>query len=311
MKQLRNCTLGTVLAVFLIIYASRAQHIPLGALPMQFNSSFAGESGAPRLNHNLSIQTPGTHVGTQVLNYASYDQFVPQIRTGVGASVSYSNEAGNARMSQSAFATEGAAYSVSLAVAPKLSMKGKYTLSPSVEVLYGRYQSEYNNWPTAELPQKIEGERLLGRASLLFNSQKWYVGASYLAPLSSETRYRIAGISGVDPLTPSFYWQFGYTFQRRPESKFSVTPQVVFRTGWVTNQLFEQFRLTAFMLNLRYGKFVWGLNNAGFHVGLQSDRMRLLISQFASRDFEQTSYVGSLSFRYVLKRNGEAGKSRW
>ncbi|MCU0355176.1 MAG: hypothetical protein MUD08_15775, partial [Cytophagales bacterium] len=115
--------------------------------------------------------------------------------------------------------------------------------------------------------------------------------------------------------------QFGYTFHRSSESKFSFTPQLLFLTGADARRaflssrfwLFAPFRcfvLTDIMLNFRYKKVIWGLNGAGIHVGYQSSQIRIMLSQ-GIQSASGESYIGNLSFRYIFKQNDQAGRQRW
>lgn len=91
-----------VWAGILLSSFSYAQEVPLGVLPMQFNSSFAGEAESPRISTNIGFRTPtptnsflGSNYrsGWGFLTNASYDQFIPAIRSGVGVSVAQSSQA--------------------------------------------------------------------------------------------------------------------------------------------------------------------------------------------------------------------------
>ena len=144
------------------------------------------------------------------------------------------------------------------------------------------------------------------RAAILFNTQKWYVGYSVDLFTHREIRYSSADFGANLNRRFNSYWQFGYTFQRSSESRFSFTPQLLFRTGHNPRFLFKHdlqyFRLAAFNLNFRYQKAIWGLSNAGFHVGWQTKPMRIMLSSgFENGGFSGRYYVGNLSFRYVFK----------
>ena len=156
------------------------------------------------------------------------------------------------------------------------------------------------------------------RAAILFNTQKWYVGYSVDLFTHREIRYSSADFGANLNRRFNSYWQFGYTFQRSSESKFSFTPQLLFRTGDADNFLdyrnfryfrpvtqnsnFRYFRLVACNLNFRYQKLIWGISNAGFHVGWQTKQMRIMLSNdVVDGRFFGTRYIGNLSFRYVFK----------
>ncbi len=296
-----------VWAGILLPFASRAQDVPLGALPMQFNSSFAGEAESPRLNANTRFDGSGTTFGRLLTISNSYDQFVPALRSGVGVSSYYSKQDKTFSFSGQTSSFEGYNYGFAVAVAPKFSLKGKYTISPSLDFSYSSFRSSYDNyWPTfTNERQNASGFSIQSRVAILFNTQKWYAGYSVDLFQYGETHYSIPVTFPNAGRQFNSYWQFGYTFQRSSESKFSFTPQLLFRTGYDTpsygNQ-FLYFRFTAFNLNFRYQKVIWGISNAGFHVGWQTKPLRIMLSsRFENGDFSGRSYIGNLSFRYVFK----------
>jgi hypothetical protein len=104
--------------------------IPLGVLPMQYNGSFAGETGSARCSSNLgyTYYHPGSHFNTAI----SYDQFIPTIRTGIGVTVG----TGRMQSGETIFNYSTKDKGISLAIAPKLSIKGKFTISPSLDFTY-------------------------------------------------------------------------------------------------------------------------------------------------------------------------------
>lgn len=294
-------------------FACYGQVIPLGALPMQYNPAFAGEAGGPRFNFNLGLLTASRFRHNEYNLNTSYDQFIPAIRSGVGFSAGYFT-------SSFPYSSSSEGYKFSVAVAPKFSLKGKYTISPSLDLTYGSSATSWNPRPGTAKPLNLSGYHLLSRAAVLINSRKWYIGYSVDIPLHNTYqyyRYRLFGRSDISPERFNSYWQFGYTFQRSSESKFSFTPQLVFLTGTdrynrYSRNSFRYFAPEAFSLNFRYGKFIWGANNAGFHLGMQTERVRVMVSNGFGRRGLVTSdglgsdaYTGNLSFRYMLKQ------SRW
>jgi hypothetical protein len=293
----------------LLSFAGYGQVIPLGALPMQYNPAFAGEAGGPRFNLNAGLLTASRFRHNDYNLNTSYDHFIPAIRSGIGFSAGYYTS------SVPYIATEG--YRFTVAVAPKFSLKGKYTISPSLDLTYGSSALSSNPPPGTLEPLNLNGYHLLGRAAVLVNSRKWYAGYSVDIPLHNTYRYRLFGRNDISPERFTSYWQFGYTFQRSSESKFSFTPQIVFLTGTdrynrYSRNSFRYFAPEAFSLNFRYGKFIWGANNAGFHVGVQTERVRVMLSNGFGRRGLVTSdglgddaYTGNISFRYMLKQ------SRW
>jgi septal ring factor EnvC (AmiA/AmiB activator) len=91
---------------------------------MQFNPSFAGQVGGPRISsiigYGLNNYSSGRSHGTAV--HTSYDQFVPAIRSGVGITADYSNGYGkfdffSQPLSYLSFSAQRA--SVNVVIAPK------------------------------------------------------------------------------------------------------------------------------------------------------------------------------------------------
>lgn len=241
---------------------------------MQFNSSFAGEAESPRLNTNISFQGLGTPSEHDFRVWSSYDQFIPAIRSGIGVSSYYSSRAFESGFflsgSNQTLSSESQGYGFALAVAPKFSLKGKYTLSPSLDFSYGSFSFSQNHWPGINGSQEGNGFNIRSRAAILFNTHKWYVG--YSVDLLAHRDIRYSNPVAFSDVRGRFnsYWQFGYTFQRSSESKFSFTPQLLFRTGdaeyFPIERRFRYFAITALNLTFRYQKVIWGFNNAGFHV---------------------------------------------
>lgn len=130
------------------------------------------------------------------------------------------------------------------------------------------------------------------------------------------------------------YLQLGYSFQRSSASKFSFTPQLAFQIydHTQTNKLMVEIK--AINLNFRYNKFIWGVNNSGIHVGWQTEKFRLMLSNdigavnyFMDRanlyinymsqinkikpinnfkdGYRGRGYIGNLSFRYIIKNKNQ------
>lgn len=287
---------------------------------MQFNSSFAGEAESPRINANVGFGSWEPSSGRGFTTHGSYDQFVPAIRSGIGVSSYYSRQDKTFSFSGQTSSFEGYNYGFAVAVAPKFSLKGKYTISPSLDFSYSSFRSSYDNyWPTfTNERQNASGFSIQSRVAILFNTQKWYAGYSVDLFQYGETHYSIPVSWPTADRRFNSYWQFGYTFQRSSESKFSFTPQLLFRTGDADelsdNHIFRYFRLATYSpnfryfrlvagnLNFRYQKVIWGVNNAGFHVGWQTKRTRIMLSNdFNRRGLLGSPYTGTLSFRYVFK----------
>jgi hypothetical protein len=299
---------------------ARAQDAPLGALPTQFNPSFAGEAGSPRASSSLVYRSrqewqriPATQM---VASYpyrmfqasTAYDQFVPALRSGVGIATSHTSGA-------TPYHTF-TAHSVSLAVASKFSVRGKYTFSPSLDVEYGWLRESREAQPGVMWHDDMEAHWIRSRAGLLFNTDKYYVGYSAVVLQGPSWRYPYIGRkSGLYGIYLS-HLQVGYTFGSSTGSKFSFTPQLALRIGEGgrysphSTRDIGKFRfgdggigVEAFNLGFRYKQFLWGVNNVGVHVGWQTERLRVMVTNSLGlvRRADSVPYIGNLSLRYVFK----------
>lgn len=275
------------------------ENIPLGALPMQYNPSFAGEAGAGRiststfyygLNNNLNFSRE------QYGFYTSYDQFISPIGTGIGITAGFYGSKGDSRLN---FHNRNYSY-LSLAIAPKISIKGKYTLSPSLEfsgtsgTFYEWENGFYNLW----------NNRLSSKAGILFNTQKYYIGYSvYILDQAKRT----AGNSYHRKNRFISYLQLGYTFQRSSDSKFSITPQIVVSLSEKSQSELDVVEIAAVNLNFRYKQYMAGLNNTGFHLGIQKEKLRIMFSSRLGLSTSYEPYSGNLSFRYVFANADKPG----
>lgn len=277
-------------------------NVPLGVLPMQYNSSFAGANGGPRISSSASYARYFSSQNNFFGLYTAYDQFIPSIRSGIGITAGFGGQ--NMRQWDIWPARNPRYHSLSLAVAPKFSIKGKYTISPSVDFTYNSARNllHVSNIDSVTTITENSNHTLQSRAGLLFNTGKYYIGYSV----------NLIGKTSFSDTTPSFSWgltkryrsylQMGYTFGRS-SSKFSFTPQLVLQIsdGWYARRL--RMGLEAINLTFRYKQFIWGLNNHGVHVGWQTERIRLMATtgvSFITRNRDYNSFSGNISFRYLI-----------
>jgi hypothetical protein len=311
--------------VIFLPFASFGQSMaPLGALPMQYNSSFAGSNGGPRissfagyerstLQYTLPTTIPNTIINrsnTAYSLYTAYDQFIPAIRSGIGLTASLSGHnynylSSNSTSNSSSSANEKPRYaSFALAVAPKFSIKGKYTISPSLDLAYtNTWNQSYGVYiDSSWVPIDVIYHSLTSRAAILFNSNKYYLG--YSVDLASRTfaRNNIPTLSSNINKYFNSYLQMGYTFGRST-SKFSFIPQLVLQIHSYPYENRLRIGLQALNLNFRYNKVICGFNNGGVHVGWQNEQLRFMLTNslsFINRDSNYNSFNGSLSLRYLI-----------
>jgi hypothetical protein len=284
---------------------------PLGVLPMQYNGSFAGETGRPRINSGFTFKPFDRASNYTYYNLnVSYDQFISSIRSGIGVTASYGGGPG--------YIGRG----IGLAIAPKFSFKGKYTLSPSLDFQYGA--SSFNaDGQYVGLPPLKASHYTASRAGLLFNTDKFYIG--YSANVYTQYTYRFANDSSYTEPGSGFSrflnstLQMGYTFQKNPDSKFCFTPQLAFAL-YNNASTRTSFRVQAYNFTFKYQQFVWGINGSGLafndyadlsvHVGWQTKKLRLMLSNglpAIRREPNRApySYIGNLSFRYAFGKDDQ------
>lgn len=290
-------------------FGQQTSELPLGALPMQYNGSFAGEAGSPRISSNFGFGHRYSYLNREYYRgvyhqQITYDQFVPALSTGIGV---------GAQAAQFESLYRGSSGGFSVAVAPKISLNGKYTLSPSLKLEYAAVHAPTRNVlinDTSVVRYGYDSKYLLGRAGLLFNTSKFYAG--YSVDIAEYWAFNYdngpQGSRRLDRFRS--YLQLGYTFQRSPESHFSVTPQVAFYIGHgviTRRNIYEQFGINLFQgynVTFRYKEFIWGVNNMGLHAGWQGRRLRVMASNAVS--FEggfHWHYAGNLSLRYVFRND--------
>jgi hypothetical protein len=61
------------------------------------------------------------------------------------------------------------------------------------------------------------------------------------------------------------------------------------------------FHPVDFNLNFRYKKIIWGLNLTGVHVGWQTDRLRIVLSDSLDYLEREPGYAANIALRYIFK----------
>jgi hypothetical protein len=215
---------------------------------------------------------------------------------------------------------------MTVAFAPKISLKGKYTISPSIDFTYGigEYKSTFNTVTDVDSMYNINNYGINSRAGILFNTNKFYVGYTVNVLRRSIRNSQINPVNNGPKGWFESYLQAGYTFQKNSDSKFSFTHQVVIEIGKSDYDKRIFYGLAGYNFNFRYNRFIWGLNDGGvplrgerhlpsmggIHVGWQSDRFRVMLTNSYSdnRYTQQGKYTGNLSFRYILGNLNKPGR---
>lgn len=277
---------------------------------MQYNSSFAGSAGKSRISSSVSFNKwkDGTSNSSGFNMYASYDSFLPRLRSGIGIEVTSYRYSSSTDLDSIEYHSSGKGSGLSFVIAPKLSIKGKYTLSPSLRI--GYYNSHFDyfendpNWEPETYVKTGLHHRLSSGVGLLFNTERYYIG--YSVDLFS-------GEFGEIKLN-SFYsdLQFGYTFQRDEQSKFSFTPQL--RVEIRSKNESDQHNVSkpSYNLGLRYGQLLVSIFSSnefkptGFQIGWQKDGWRIVSSNEFDLNKYYNRYYPSLSVRYIFNQGKES-----
>jgi hypothetical protein len=147
------------------------QYLPIGVLPMEYNPSFAGSVGNSRIVSNLYYYKSSFWNNTNVLTAGrfdlSYDNYYPAIRSGVGVIF---NESYHSQIINDSTLFKIWSSSIDLILAPKISIKGKYTISPSFGI---KYMSHYG-W--SDRPQNTFFDGFAIKSGILFNTSHYYIG---------------------------------------------------------------------------------------------------------------------------------------
>jgi hypothetical protein len=319
------------LSVFLTsIYASAqpgTTSIPIGFIPTQYNGGFAGEAGVPRLAASAYLTDwwtnnyPNPNYGMEL----SYDNFFRKIRSGVALTVRNSTS----QTSYSKFSLNN----VSLVIAPKISFGGKYTFSPFARFNLVDWNSKFAtgdmNNPDFRTQRGLSGNASSG---FLLNSSNAYVGVTVGTLVHHfYPKPTFAFPTGSQPKV-QWAWQAGYTYQRTPDSNFSVTAQVAMSlhrsnyartvtSGTTTyTDIVQQntVRVNDLSLMFRYKKWLAGVNEQGenldknffkawkdpdFTIGYQKKNFRVLVNQ----NYSKYRYVAKVGIRYTLKSRNNNG----
>jgi len=257
-----------------------AQDLPIGILPMEYNPSFAGSVGNSRIVSNITYVEPYNDSqfstsGIYDFDF-SFDNYFPFLRSGIGivSKIGRYNATNSLGIDLNIWTTSN-----ELSVAPKISIKGKYTLSPSMSLKYNRLFSYHTeSW------HKSSGN-FYSKFGLLLNSSHYYIG------YAAEYHYGSPGLTTA--------LQFGYTFQKNLDSKFSFTPQ--FALPIIINSGIDVY-WPSYNLTFRYGSFILGAISqfeyeypTGFQLGWQKDGWRVLLSNdLAYR------YTANFTLRYIF-----------
>jgi hypothetical protein len=286
-----------IIFILLLIFSamiekSYAQPSQIQALPMQYNPSFAGAADKGRLSSNFSISnwSMGNNKPLGILsgNAISYDQFISKIGTGVGVSFSHDMYHQNIGVTYKGV-IQGHNTSISAAISPKISFKGKFTLAPSLQII------KYVNYNDSKF-DTIGNNSIYGtqvRSGILLNSDKLYAGYTAILYNPSFTKTPHKKIS--NHFYGSFF-QAGYVFQRNPESKRSFAPAIVLGIYKFSR---IQIKLLQINLNFKFNKFICGLGG-GIMIGYQNNRLKIMyVQDLGINPYSPNSFGNQTNTRYL------------
>jgi hypothetical protein len=268
------------------------QNLPVGILPMAYNPSFAGSAGGSRMVANFSYEHQKfSHQSDKDIGVSlSYDNFIPWLRSGVGIIASWNR---GDRLYQSRSHDRQSGF-LSLIIAPKISIKGKYTISPSLQLGYTDIYHEYYSSPAGYLYKGFQGQM-----GILFNANNYYIGYGLRLFNSPDD-----GFFYNEKLYSAI--QLGYCFRKSSDAQFSFTPQFV-----LPIIIYSEFTFIEpnYLLNFRFGQYSLGAVSTfgywyptGFLAGWQKSDWRIVLTnqfkdQYSSR---ASAYRLDLSLRYIF-----------
>jgi len=324
--------IALTLCVALLFFTDelQAQEVPIGALPTRYNGGFAGESGGLRVTsfsylnyrqYNFTTPSSPDHASNSG-TFISVDHFLKKIGSGVAITAGQEGDGHNYRNT-----------ATSLAISPKISLNGKYTIAPFADFSFSRKNYVLSEFTQAylNLPANYSLDDFRIKTGLLANSSKAYAGISaeilqkYNKPTFDSTNHRVFS-------NMKYTLQTGYTFQRTPESKISFTVQLAVSYGKLRAEDYpiqkiyrwENLNLEDLNLMFRYKKFISGINSAGFVLGCQSNKFKLQVTNFytkrekfgervniysylekkdENRISNTKTYIGTISLRYIFRKN--------
>ncbi len=279
-----------------LFYSANIHSQGIGILPLQDNSSFAGAA-----KHSRVFVQAGHHFikydkdERNYKLYTSYDKYIRAIGSGIGLSVNRGlkkrlgdNYNSGKTKSENTF---------SGMIAPKLSLKGKYTISPSLNINY-----TYGKIRRANTNNYYQGSE--GFLGLSFNSPKSYIALS--AKLFRNNHFEIHEKFYYD-----FAIQLGHAFILNGNEKLAILPQLAillksYTYGGDYMGCGVAGDFINYSLGFRYDKLHLAIFNeqrsqkipTGFQIGWQTKGFKILLSNTFN-----VNYSAWLTLRYLFNQN--------
>jgi hypothetical protein len=315
-----------MLSILLLQLTFVKAQVWIGSLPMYYNPSFAGSTDKLRLSSYFSYRNVSFSRGDKDYlghNGISADGFIPQISTGIGINLSYFSTRDAVHM----YNAPGHSMEAELIAAPKISIKGKYTISPSISINY-LMNNDRNGLPIWDNQGGLyKSSRLHSRAGIMLQNKRFYLGYStefenndlrsdYDPFAYFESRKSLRG-----DIPQKYYFNYssvqtGYSFCLSANENMSLTPQVLwfFSHGNASanqlapNTLNLTFRANKFLSGIGYNQVLAGrfysIRNYTLMLGYQSEKFRMMLT----RDFQPIGTTElfndfHLSLRYLIGSN--------
>ncbi|MCR6641282.1 MAG: type IX secretion system membrane protein PorP/SprF [Sporocytophaga sp.] len=200
---------------------------------------FAGNAGGHRLvtfaGYTSTKEGEGRMKGNYVNSFNkesmpvlgfSYDNFISKLATGIGFFTSWNNSDERTRIAN----LNSSALKTGVVISPKVSLKGKYTIAPSIGLTYKHWRFALSDIYSYPINGKYDALNL--SAGLLFNSERFYLGYSYyFVPFKGKDVYTFYEDKKQTHVFAKMYGivQTGFKYQRNKESKTSYSLQAAIR----------------------------------------------------------------------------------
>lgn len=283
----------------------------VNAIPTLYHPSFAGSTDQLRIATNNildldNFNTSGLNLYRTVINqnHLSVDKFIGKIHTGIGMGLRYSTLTDEG-IPRKADYLEG-----NIAIAPKFSFRGKYTISPSLQITAGKLRDDFSYVDNGfagpfvmHYPYTVR--YICVKAGLMYNTKSFFIGA---ACIFTNKVYSTL----TDPFRSNYSLTFlerlsfiaGYTFRRSEESKFSFTPVLLFGLQpnyW--NQFMSKEYHTNIYFNFKYKKAIAGVDlHTNIMFGYEGEKVKImLVQRYRTQSaLGEKAYSAQLSLRCLL-----------
>ena len=286
--------------LFIVKYSG--YHWQISNASILYHPSFAGSKNGLRIGLGSSYRGPERNNDKNY--FVSIDAPIKKISGAFGISSSYSNCDWTVKKFND--------YSLNLTYAQIFTIRNNeraeiISIRPALSLNYYKNDLKYRPFDDYDLdyqPIEINTEVLRLTPSILITGKKYFVGAKYKSSLLSGCR---DFIDNKFKIGEYYYFNVigGYTFQRKPESKFSFTPIIAFQFDkYFTERNKDSFIsyisvLDDINLTFKYGKLLTGFNLYCLLLGYQSDKLRVCLSLVPTTNLA----YGELSLNYIFKKD--------